>query len=140
MSQQCLACSDFLSNCLNCTSATFCTACDVNFYFQDTSATNQTCEPCNYTCLTCTSTWYKCSSCDAGAFRVLDPATKRCVCQGTSYFELGVQITCAQCPNYIMQCSVCYNQSFCITCGNGYYVQALTPGVNTCSSCQAPCS
>lgn len=84
--QQCQACRDYISDCTNCTSSTFCNLCDGGFYFQDTNATHQSCQTCNYTCDSCNVTWYRCASCDPTAFRVIDSVSGRCVCQGISYF------------------------------------------------------
>ena len=101
---QCQACSDYLTDCLNCTSKTFCSVCAANFYFQNTNATFQSCQACNYTCSTCTTTWYQCATCDLGANRVLDPVSKRCVCSGSSYFEMGAQVACEECQAHISNC------------------------------------
>lgn len=52
---------------------------------------------------------------------------------------MGTNPQCQLCSNYITNCLVCYNQTYCITCDSTYYVQTTGVGVTICSPCNAPC-
>lgn len=135
----CETCSDFMPNCLNCTNETYCTQCDTSFYFDDLTVGSQTCKACNYSCATCNTKWYQCQTCSPGMSRLLNTVTNRCDCQSISYFEMGTNPNCQLCSNYINNCDVCYNQSYCVTCNSGYYVKANGTGSTICAICTTPC-
>lgn len=136
----CQECRDYINYCVNCTTQYFCVQCDLDYFFQDLNSTHQYCKTCNYTCATCDTYWYKCATCDSTQHRILDSTTHKCVCQSNNYFESGNQTACALCSDAINDCQVCFNQTYCITCISGYFVNTVSAGNKNCAACTAPCT
>jgi proprotein convertase subtilisin/kexin type 5 len=112
----CLTCSDGTANgCLSCLSGRTLTSnqclCPTGFY---DPGNNVVCQPCHSNCLTCSSGVITgCRSCQSLYYRRLSPSpTGSCICQD-GYFEVGV-LTCSQCSQYCLTCSV--NLNNCTSC------------------------
>ena len=122
----CKICSDYMSNCLECSSSNECTKCDEyeGYYLKDGH-----CEPCweaSSSCRTCTSADV-CTSCND-----VDQVLKNGECLpvgsscGAGYYKVqgyrhtndyNGQTECKKCPD---NCDSCSSSTTCNTCAGGY--------------------
>ncbi|CAD8195626.1 unnamed protein product [Paramecium octaurelia] len=114
-------CNKCLSSCLTCqNTADNCTSCESPRYLDGTACpcgagyfVNNLgkCSKCNQNCLNCSLTSTNCTECDSSLMRVLDTATKTCICKsGTTQINGLCQvcdITCQTCLNSIAYCTSC---------------------------------
>jgi len=118
----CLSCS---SNCLNCTSAYNCSACQTNYHLQDGLCTrncsnfyylspNAGCLRCSANCLKCTNASY-CLQCFS-SFMYNHACILSCP---TSAYPVLSNMTCQDCQS---PCLTCSSQHTCLSCISNYFL------------------
>ncbi|CAK58841.1 unnamed protein product (macronuclear) [Paramecium tetraurelia] len=107
----CLTCLNTADNCTSCESPRYLDGsacpCSVGYFVNNLSK----CSKCNQNCLNCSLTSTTCIECDSSLMRVLDSATKTCICKpGATQINSLCQecdITCQACLNSITSCTSC---------------------------------
>lgn len=145
--QKCLACT---SNCLKCTSPTFCSQCRDGYYGSNCTACHASCQTCirSTACLTCKSGMYMngplCGSCPSNSANPMcincDSSLKCTICSDGYYLDetkmcLPLVSKIPACTRYETNTTTLAIQ--CKECQTGYY---LSPTNHSCLHCSLLCS
>ncbi|KAL4454048.1 hypothetical protein ABPG73_009847 [Tetrahymena malaccensis] len=151
-SNQCLPCQAPCGNCID--SPTKCLSCTPaqNYTFDSSNNScniicDSSCKTCSQpnssnNCLSCNNGYYlnatnQCQQCQAPCGNCVDSATKCLSCTPSQNYTFDSSNSSCNliCDSSCKTCSLPNNQNSCLSCNNGYYLNAS----NQCQQCQAPC-
>jgi proprotein convertase subtilisin/kexin type 5 len=117
----CASCSILTSNCTSCasTAALYLGSC-VNPCPTPLVVKNGQCVACDSPCATCSNTSTNCTSCDS-ATSTPHLLNNSCVAScPTGYYNESATAGCLLCSALTINCDLCLNKTYCITCNTGY--------------------
>lgn len=136
LSIPCSACGKFMDGCLDCTTYSYCTSCDVGYILVTYSLSNKTCLLCPYYCPDCgvdNTGKVICLSCPSNSFRTL--VNGNCTCD-SGYFDDNNTVVCERCSFVLSNCLTCLTRRKCLSCAPGMYTDASQ---SLCAPCQSTC-